>query len=41
LNVEVEKSVALGADGTAHRMRTNMMLANLLGEQAVFLIRQR
>jgi len=41
LDVEVEKSVALGADGTAHRMGTNMMLANLLGEQAVFLIRQR
>lgn len=41
LDVEVERSIALAADGSAHRIKTNLFFANLLGEQAVFLIRQR
>jgi len=40
MDVTIERSVALDADGKAHRVRTNLFFANLLGEQAVFLLRK-
>jgi methionine biosynthesis protein MetW len=40
MGVTIERSVALAADGQAHRIRTNLFFANLLGEQAVFLLRK-
>ncbi|NVK19396.1 MAG: methionine biosynthesis protein MetW [Methylocystaceae bacterium] len=38
MNVTIERSIALDASGQAHRVRTKLFFANLLGEQAVFLI---
>jgi len=38
MGVTIERSIALDADGQAHRIRTSLFFANLLGEQAVFLI---
>ena len=38
LGITIEKSLALDADGKAHRIRTSLFFANLLGEQAVFLL---
>lgn len=40
MNITIEKSVALDANGQARRIRTGLFLANLLGEQAVFLLRK-
>ncbi|WP_419799085.1 MAG: methionine biosynthesis protein MetW [Terasakiella sp.] len=40
MGVTIERSIALDADGQAHRIRTNLFFANLLGEQAVFLLRK-
>ncbi|SCA55476.1 Methionine biosynthesis protein MetW [Candidatus Terasakiella magnetica] len=40
MGVTIERSIALDADGKAHRIRTNLFFANLLGEQAVFLLRK-
>lgn len=41
MNVTIERSVALDAQGSAHRIRSGWFLANLLGEQAVFLLKRR
>ncbi|MDV7339509.1 methionine biosynthesis protein MetW [Terasakiella sp. A23] len=40
MGVTIERSIALDAAGQAHRVRTNLFFANLLGEQAVFLLRK-
>ena len=40
MGVTIERSIALDAQGQAHRVRTNLFFANLLGEQAVFLLRK-
>lgn len=40
MGVTIERSIALDAAGQAYRIRTNLFFANLLGEQAVFLLRK-
>ncbi len=40
MGVTIERSIALDADGQGHRIRTSLFFANLLGEQAVFLLRK-
>ena len=40
LGVAIERSVSLDHDGTPRRIGTGLVLANLLGEQAVFLLRR-
>lgn len=41
MDVTIERSVALDAQGSAHRIRTSWFFANLLGEQAVFLLKRK
>jgi len=41
LNIEIEEAVVLGPAGQVFRARQPRKLANLLGEQAVFLLRRR
>jgi methionine biosynthesis protein MetW len=39
LGITIERSIALDSRGYIRRIRTGLLLANLLGEQAVFLLR--
>jgi hypothetical protein len=38
LDIEIERSIALNHRGARRRIRSNVALANLAGEQAVFLL---
>lgn len=40
MDIAIERSVCLDSSGTRHRMGRGMRFANLLGEQAVFLLRR-
>ncbi|MCW8836928.1 MAG: methionine biosynthesis protein MetW [Rhodospirillales bacterium] len=40
LGITIERSIALDAAGNQRRIRTGLFMANLLGEQAVFLLRR-